>query len=148
MTIEAFSEALKARVVPVLREHGFYGRFPHFYRVRGQVIDLLSFSAAGRGFVIELGTVPNDRGLFYRPRRANAQPLLALRATDLPYSQRARLLYQRASADGRTVLRVWQQSRPADQPTAEEAMVELLRQAERWWRVGQPGPAIRLLRLP
>lgn len=48
--------ALKAIVVPVLREHGFKGSFPHFRRSADDRIDLFSFQFDrwGGGFLIEI----------------------------------------------------------------------------------------------
>jgi hypothetical protein len=48
--------ALKAVFVPVLRERGFKGSFPHFRRIKPHQIDLLTvqFDKWGGGFVIEI----------------------------------------------------------------------------------------------
>ncbi len=48
---------LKAVVLPVWRERGFAGSFPHLRRDRGEQIDLITFQfdRNGGGFVIELG---------------------------------------------------------------------------------------------
>lgn len=52
--------ALKESVVPALREMGFSGSFPHFRRLSGESIDLLSFQFDrwGGGFVIEISKCP------------------------------------------------------------------------------------------
>jgi hypothetical protein len=52
--------SLKRIVVPVLRELGFKGSFPHFRREVGQRIDLLTFqfSQWGGRFVVEVGSFP------------------------------------------------------------------------------------------
>lgn len=51
------NEALKEIVVPILREKGFKGSFPHFRRVSGKYLDLLTFqfSQWGGQFVVEIG---------------------------------------------------------------------------------------------
>lgn len=51
---------LKRVAVPVLRELGFKGSFPHFRRTGETQIDLLTFqfSSAGGQFVIEIGKFP------------------------------------------------------------------------------------------
>ena len=52
---------LKANLVPVLRDLGFRGSFPHFRRHRGNRNELLTiqFDKYNKGkFVIELGVVP------------------------------------------------------------------------------------------
>ncbi len=52
---QLMDQALKAHVVPALRERGFTGSFPHFRRLRTDRIDLLTFQFErnGGGFVIE-----------------------------------------------------------------------------------------------
>ena len=56
MSQDAILKVLKAQVVPLLRERGFSGSFPHFRRIQTDRIDLLSFQfdKYGGGFVIEL----------------------------------------------------------------------------------------------
>jgi Domain of unknown function (DUF4304) len=51
---QLMEQALKAYVVPVLREHGFAGSLPHFRRLRSDCVDLLTFQfdKNGGGFVI------------------------------------------------------------------------------------------------
>jgi len=49
-------KALKKRVVPYLREHGFKGTFPHFRRQNEENIDLVTFqfNRYGGSFIVEL----------------------------------------------------------------------------------------------
>lgn len=56
MKNDSMIAALKAVFVPVLRERGFKGSFPHFRRIRPDRIDLLTvqFDKWGGGFVIEI----------------------------------------------------------------------------------------------
>jgi hypothetical protein len=55
-TRECMDAALKASIVPILREYGFKGSLPHFRRLRGHTVDLLTFQfdRSGGGFVIEV----------------------------------------------------------------------------------------------
>jgi hypothetical protein len=55
-------EALKAIVVPKLREKGFRGSFPHFRRKSLEEIDLLTFQfdRYGGGFFLEISKCPLD----------------------------------------------------------------------------------------
>jgi hypothetical protein len=48
--------ALREVVVPALRDMGFAGSFPHFRRIRGSQVDLLTFQFNGYGgsFVVEV----------------------------------------------------------------------------------------------
>lgn len=52
--------ALKNIVVPVLREQGFKGSYPHFRRYNENNIDLITFqfNKWGGSFVVELATCP------------------------------------------------------------------------------------------
>jgi hypothetical protein len=54
---------LKQVVVPVLRAAGFQGSFPHFRRVRDEVVDVLGFqfSQYGPQFYVEAGRATLDR---------------------------------------------------------------------------------------
>ena len=55
-------ETLKEYVVPVLRERGFKGSFPHFRRPTATAIHLLTFQFDkwGGGFTIEIAVCPPD----------------------------------------------------------------------------------------
>jgi hypothetical protein len=55
-------KALQVIVVPVLRERGFTGSFPHFRRRRQKGIDLLTFQfdKYGGGFVVEIAVCEVD----------------------------------------------------------------------------------------
>ena len=56
-------DLLKAEVVPLLREMGFRGSFPHFNRERGDHVDLVwfTFSSAGTSFAVELSFADSAR---------------------------------------------------------------------------------------
>jgi Domain of unknown function (DUF4304) len=53
-------KALILIVIPLLREKGFKGSFPHFRRVLETRIDLISFffDKYGGGFIVEIGASP------------------------------------------------------------------------------------------
>lgn len=53
---------IKEQVVPMLRELGFRGSFPHFRRIGSSQIDLLSiqFYSSGGSFVVEVAKCPKD----------------------------------------------------------------------------------------
>lgn len=52
--------SLKKIVIPVLREKGFKGSFPHFRRISGNKIDLITFqfNRWGGSFIVELASCP------------------------------------------------------------------------------------------
>lgn len=54
--------SLKKNVVPLLRQKGFKGSFPHFRRASGGYIDLLTFQFDrwGGGFVVEIAVCYED----------------------------------------------------------------------------------------
>jgi hypothetical protein len=59
--------ALKRTVVPVLRELGFKGSFPHFRRTLDSRVDLLTFQfySSGGQFVVEVGSFPSTGYMHY-----------------------------------------------------------------------------------
>jgi hypothetical protein len=69
---------LKSKVIPVLKEFGFNGTFPHFRRINGDKINLLTFQFDkwGGGFCIEI-TNGNPKGFnlndkFIEPNKMRA----------------------------------------------------------------------------
>lgn len=54
--------ALKKIVIPILRDQGFKGSFPHFRRKNNNQIDLITFqfNKWGGSFVVELAVSPLD----------------------------------------------------------------------------------------
>lgn len=52
--------SLNKIVIPKLRELNFKGKFPHFQRISGEKLNLLTFQfdRHGGGFVIEIGNCP------------------------------------------------------------------------------------------
>jgi hypothetical protein len=59
---DSMISSLKKIVIPILREKGFKGSFPHFRRIKENKIDLLTFQfdRYGGGFVIEVAVCPPD----------------------------------------------------------------------------------------
>lgn len=78
--------ALKALVVPVLRNLGFKGSLPHLRRMRGDACDLLSFQfrSAGGSFVVEIGRVAASGKLF----AGRSLPVEKLNTTYLQFRHR------------------------------------------------------------
>src|SRR5215470_7360605 len=88
--------ALKSRVVPLLREHGFAGSYPHFRRARPDRIDLVTiqFDRHGGSFVVETGSCPADGVTLHWGKHV---PPTKVTAWDLHPSQRRRLKPRGAS---------------------------------------------------
>src|ERR1043166_129331 len=89
-TREQMSQALKAVVVPILRERGFTGTFPHFRRRKPERIVFFTFQVDrhGGGFVIEIGRCePSGCTTHWGKQIAPAK----VTAWDLPPKQRARI---------------------------------------------------------
>jgi Domain of unknown function (DUF4304) len=66
----AMDEALKKVSVPLLRDRGFKGAFPHLYREVGSHVDLLMFQFRldGSSFVVEISYAdPDRRNVSFRP---------------------------------------------------------------------------------
>lgn len=61
-TREAMDAAIKAVLLPHLRQLGFKGALPHLHRPRNGAVDLLTFQfrSAGGSFVVELGRIAAD----------------------------------------------------------------------------------------
>ena len=53
---------LKAKVVPILRQKGFKGTYPHFRRITEKKIDILAFqfSQWGPQFYVEIAVAPSN----------------------------------------------------------------------------------------
>jgi len=59
----AMDDILKTISVPLLRERGFKGSYPHFHRLVGDHVDLLMFQfrSDGSSFVVEISYADPDR---------------------------------------------------------------------------------------
>jgi Domain of unknown function (DUF4304) len=83
-------QALKDVVVPLLRERGFTGAFPHFRRRRPERIDLFTFQfdRHGGGFIIEIGRCEPSG---FTTHWGKQIPPAKVTAWDLPPKQRGRI---------------------------------------------------------
>ena len=93
---DKMSAALKAVVIPRLREGGFTGSFPDFRRSRADYLDLFTFQfdRHGGGFIIELGQCAAGG---FTTHWGKHIPAGKVRAWDLPPKQRARIQPQPGS---------------------------------------------------
>lgn len=137
MTREAMKAALRATVQPALRFQGFTGSFPHFRRLAGSTIDLLTvqFDRHGGGFVIELAQARNEP--FLTPWGSNVPPD-KLTAHELHPGERARL---QPGPDG-SAESWFRYDRGTLPPEVAEEVLGLLREAEAWWAGTRPQPHI------
>jgi hypothetical protein len=127
-TREAMNGALKELVVPALRALGFMGSLPHFRRVSGDSLDLLTFQFDkwGGGFVIEIARSLDKPVTTYWGKVVSPTKLTA---HDLHADQRFRIQPRAGSGvdawfrfdDGRV------------DEVAKEVLANLPR-AEAWWR--------------
>jgi len=87
---DQMNRALKDIVVPVLRDRGFTGSFPHFRRCRQDRIDLFTFQfdKYGGGFVIEIGQCQPEG---FTTHSGKQIPPSKVRAWDLGLKQRSRI---------------------------------------------------------
>jgi len=72
----AIDASLKANTVPFLRERGFKGSFPHFYREIAGHVDLLMFQFRldGSSFIVEISYADPDRtNIYFRPETPTAK---------------------------------------------------------------------------
>lgn len=88
-TREDMDAAIKAMVLPWLREAGFKGSLPHLHRLRGEAADLLGFQfkSSGGSLVIELGRVATGGFDFH----GRAIPLAKAKVTYCRHNHRHRL---------------------------------------------------------
>jgi hypothetical protein len=73
---QAIDASLKINTVPLLRERGFKGSFPHFYREIDGHVDLLMFQFRldGSSFVVEISYADPDRkNIYFRPEAATSK---------------------------------------------------------------------------
>jgi uncharacterized protein DUF4304 len=139
---EQMIAALREVVVPVLRNMGFSGSFPHFRRIRESRIDLLTFqlNRHGGSFVVEVATCAPEGftthwGEHIPPQRVQAHdvhPEQRLRLGSHPPEQTDHWFHYEPETSGsytNTALQVlpllrteaeefWQRHRPALHPNA------------------------------
>lgn len=138
MSTRSFMQkALQKIFVPVLRERGFTGKFPHFRRIGADGIDLLSFTfdQYGGGFVMEVAVCPPE---------GYSSPWLGLIPPDKITALSVEPLRHRLGKVGASGYDLWftyptalpsapHQLERFDE-TAREALEYLDLQAESWWR--------------
>ena len=76
--------ALKEECIPLLRELGFKGSFPNFYRNKNGFISLINFQffSSGESFCINLSYADSDRkNIYFRPD-TEAKKLTVSQTTD------------------------------------------------------------------
>lgn len=129
---DQMNAALKNIAVPVLRNIGFKGTFPHFYRANDNHIDLLKFQfrMSGGSFVVELSYADKERNNIYIDKDA---PPSRLRTDQT--SKRLRLGAERPGED------YWfnfektgfLKRKPNYDGIAEDVVGLLRSQGEEWW---------------
>ena len=126
-------KALKSIVVPALREKGFKGSYPHFYRESGGHVDLLTFQfrSGGGSFVCEVSFAEPDRSNVYIYKDTETKKLktdqttIRLRLGTDPDSGRNDHWFQ---FEKKGIL-----SRHSPEKAAKEVLGLLDTQAEPWW---------------
>ena len=128
--------ALRDVVVPVLRDMGFSGSFPHFRRIRESQIDLLTFqfNRYGGSFVVEVAFCDPDGFTTHYGKHISPNKL---RAHDIHPRQRLRLgSHPPEEADH------WFYYEPERSSVYMDTAVELLpllrAEAEQFWRTHEP----------
>jgi hypothetical protein len=133
--------ALMEIIVPVLRERGFAGSFPHFRRLSENGIDLLSFQFDkwGGGFLIEISKC-NVSGI--RTHWGEEIPADKVRAIDNHPDQRHRLIPGKGPSrqdwfrfDQHSFLKSSERF-----SRAARSVLPYLEDAEDWWNRELPSP--------
>ncbi len=127
-------ETLKEYVVPVLRQRGFTGSFPHFRRPTARAIHLLTFQFDkwGGGFVVEIAACPPDGFTTYWGKHIHPSKV---RAWDITH--RLRLGAPDEKSEGhwfRYDKRGMFSSGDPFERAALDVLPHLDSQAENWWK--------------
>jgi hypothetical protein len=125
-------KTLKEYVVPVLRERGFKGSFPHFRRPTHSDIHLLTFQFDkwGGGFTIEIAACPPEGVTMSWGKHVPADKV---RAWDIYPHSRPRLGPEKTDQWFRFGKRgLFSRRDPYEQ--AALAVLPYLEQAEDWWK--------------
>ncbi|MBK8583470.1 MAG: DUF4304 domain-containing protein [Flavobacteriales bacterium] len=124
---------LKRVVIPVLRELGFKGTYPHFYRERRGHVDLLSFQfrLSGGSFVAELSFADQERSNIYFDKTVSASKLRVVQA-----SKRLRLGSALPENDHWFSFETsgWLSRSPSYEKIARSVAALLMAQGDQWWR--------------
>lgn len=136
---QRMNDALKLKVVPYLREHGFKGSLPHFRRIGASKTDVITFQFDkwGGGFIIELGRVPTDDVLVM----PWGKEVPAAKLTTYMLADRVRLGADPTGKDEKW-FRYDDHTEAACEVTADE-ILKLLPQAVKWWQGERSQPNIR-----
>jgi len=126
-------ETLKEYVVPVLRERGFKGSFPHFRRPTATAIHLLTFQFDkwGGGFTIEIAVCPPDGVTMHWGEHI---PASKVRAWDVYPPHRPRLGPEKTDKWFRFDKRGFFSTGDPYERAALEVLPYLEKQAENWWK--------------
>jgi hypothetical protein len=131
------STALKAELVPALREFGFVGAFPHFSResqLRLQLVSVLYHQSGGQ-FLLEFGALPSSLNLEEIP--------LADRLAHVALGARARL----QTESGRWFNFARYGSDDGAYRTLARSVSAALPQVDEWFHSGSCGPNVHSLAL-
>lgn len=127
---DAMIAELKRAAVPVLRELGFSGSFPHFRRMGPERVDVLTFqfSSWGGSFIVEIGACPpqgfESCSKLIPPQKVKVMHLY----------RRMRLGARDEHSDH------WFNFKKGDYAQVANAIVPLIRdQGEAWWKSAGPG---------
>jgi len=123
--------ALKAHLLPVLRDHGFKGSLPHLRRARENRIDLLTiqFDKWGGGFVIEIARCGSEGITTHWGKEI---PPGKVTAHDVHPDQRHRLGSPKPGVDGRW----FRYDSGASCESVAKQVVSMLPEADTWWATG------------
>lgn len=131
--------ALRESVIPVLRQMGFSGSFPHFRRIREQQVDLLTVQLKryGGSFVVEIAFASPEG---FTTHWSKPIPAKRLTAHDIHPKHRLRL-----GSNPPTQTDYWFYFEP-EQPgiygkAASELLALLPSEAERFWQTHEPSMA-------
>lgn len=122
-------EVLQERVVPTIRKKGFHGSFPHFRRVKGGKLHLLSFQFDkwGGGFIINLAIGPPEGFTTHWGERISPEKL------NCDYDLHPKTRIQPGSGPG---TQDWFRFDPISKAICEETanqVIPYLDQAEEWF---------------
>jgi hypothetical protein len=119
--------AIKAVLVPVLREKGFAGSFPHFRRASDRGMDLLTFQfdRHGGGFIIEISSCASEGLTTHWGKHIPAKKATAW---DLLPNRRHRI--QAHSGSGTDS---WFRFENEEPVVVASSVIEHLQEAEQWW---------------
>jgi Domain of unknown function (DUF4304) len=134
---ELMDRALKASAVPALRELGFKGAFPNFYRERSGQVDLacFQFSGAGGKFVVELSFAESERTNVYVNKNA---PLAKLRVAQTSVRFRLGALGEHMD-NWFSFSEAGLAGKPTVEQVAGRVATLLATEGEAWWKAKHAG---------